>query len=326
MKNLNKLSDNELVELIRRLSKSEAMTVIDSIRRLAYDRLASGAFETVLRVCQAALDLCPACEEFHVFGAKASMHLGNSKEALVQISNVSIWEDRPSSWVSLKGDILYDRGNYADALKAYEFCLSIDPNNFRAKVGKAGSFLSMRRYQEALDEFNCITNDGKLLTEKEVVNEGYSTDYLRLCLAESEMGVGQLQSAMVRCCESLKSSPNNGQAFWLRAQINLKLRAFEDALLDAKRAAELLPHSSQALRVIGDILGWQEKYDEAISLYSQSIKLAPTNSSALLGRANCYFNKEQWQESLKDFKKLASLGWNTGDVTEAIAELEYLLS
>ena len=151
-----------------------------------------------------------------------------------------------------------------------------------------------------------------------------ATFFLRI--AEAELKVGAFEKALECCNESIGLDRNNGDAFWLRAKAHLKLTAFDNALTDVSIDLKLRPENPETHALHGDILGWQEQEDLAISAYCKGLNLDPNNQRALSGRGNCYYNLERWNDALSDFRHLVELGWKPADLLETIEELESRVS
>jgi tetratricopeptide (TPR) repeat protein len=144
-----------------------------------------------------------------------------------------------------------------------------------------------------------------------------------------------IESAMIKCEESLELDPNNADALFragilwyfyaLKFDSNLKIDFLGFSLKSYFKYLKIYPNSSGAYSNIGLIycnLGFINKdynfYQKAISNLNISIKLDPLNSGAYLNRGIAYLNiGYNWHQPTKpyycnDFYKSCQLGDDKG--------------
>ncbi|KAL3503133.1 hypothetical protein ACH5RR_037582 [Cinchona calisaya] len=99
---------------------------------------------------------------------------------------------------------------------------------------------------------------------------------------------------------------------FVRAQIELALGRFEDALSAAEKAWHIDPRNVEVsvlvsnIRMVtqarsrGNALFKSERYTEACSAYGEGLRLDPSNSVLYCNRAACWYKLEKWELSVDD--------------------------
>lgn len=99
---------------------------------------------------------------------------------------------------------------------------------------------------------------------------------------------------------------------FVRAQLELALGRFEDALTAIEKAGRIDPRNVEVsvslsnIRMVsqarsrGNALFKSERYTEASSAYGEGLRLDPSNSVLFCNRAACWFKLEKWELSVDD--------------------------
>ncbi|XP_065861976.1 TPR repeat-containing thioredoxin TTL1 [Euphorbia lathyris] len=100
--------------------------------------------------------------------------------------------------------------------------------------------------------------------------------------------------------------------FLARAQIEMALGRFENALAAVEKAAQIDPRNVEVAvllnnvrlvaraRARGNDLFKSERFTEACSAYGEGLKIDPTNAVLYCNRAACWFKLGQWEMSIDD--------------------------
>ncbi|KAE9585148.1 hypothetical protein Lal_00017825 [Lupinus albus] len=153
-----------------------------------------------------------------------------------------------------------------------------------------------------------------------------SCPQLFMCRAEALLKLHQIDDAESILSQSLKSerhtSPSSearffgmisdAYSYFIRAQIELALGRFENAVTAAEKASQIDSRNVEVAvllnnvrmvaraRVHGNNLFKSERFTEACSAYGEGLKLDPSNSVLYCNRAACWFKLGQWERSIED--------------------------
>lgn len=130
--------------------------------------------------------------------------------------------------------------------------------------------------------------------------------------AAEDYSQGNLQSAISLYEKEIYENPKNGFAHISLAALKLELKEYGSALTSINRGIPLLPKENQVLvaqqlRYRGDIKLALNDTISALDDYTLSINLYPEDLTALLHRANLYFNQRKYDLAEKDFNKIIEL-------------------
>jgi len=104
--------------------------------------------------------------------------------------------------------------------------------------------------------------------------------------------------------KALSLDESDGFSHAVLGYIYLMMRKHEKAIALGKRSVELEPNGAMLHLLLGSTLCFAERFDEGIVYIKQGIRLNPFPSYYdyyHLGR--CYFDKGQYEDALKEFKK-----------------------
>lgn len=102
--------------------------------------------------------------------------------------------------------------------------------------------------------------------------------------------------------------PNNARFYEERAGVYWKMKQFDKALADMKKALEVEPEKAEYYENVAAIYIEQEKYDNALPYINKAIELNPNNGRAYIFRG--YIHMKQHRNDLyqADFKRARKLG------------------
>lgn len=116
------------------------------------------------------------------------------------------------------------------------------------------------------------------------------------------------------CCSQSKFFGMLSEAylFYVRAQIEMALGRFENAVTFAEKAGKIDPRNIEVAvllnnvrlvaraRARGNDLFKSERFTEACAAYGEGLKLDPSNSVLYCNRAACWFKLGMWEKSIED--------------------------
>ena len=149
---------------------------------------------------------------------------------------------------------------------------------------------------------------------------------LGMCKVEALLKLHRLDAAQSKLLEAPKVEPFpascsqtrfSGMAceaytHFVKAQIEMALGRFENAVMAAEKASKLDPRSNEVAmlyntvtlvarsRVRGNDLYKSERYTEASSAYAEGLRLDPCNAILYCNRAACWFKLGMWERSIED--------------------------
>ncbi|KAK7272578.1 hypothetical protein RJT34_29265 [Clitoria ternatea] len=153
-----------------------------------------------------------------------------------------------------------------------------------------------------------------------------SSPQLFMCRAEAFLNLHQIDDAESVLLHIPKSEPHTNSSFqarffgmlseaysyFVRAQIEMALGRFENAVTAAEKASQIDPRNVEVAvllnnvrmvaraRVRGNDLFKSERFTEACSAYGEGLRLDPSNSVLYCNRAACWFKLGQWERSIED--------------------------
>ena len=123
--------------------------MIDNRQRHAEELMRLGRCEEAIGEYETALRLDPFHPRAPIQLAATYEKAGQYRAAIAQLQRTSeLLPDFDWTWIYL-GDLHHSRGNYEQALQAYQRALAIDPDNIDSKVGLGLTCAVMRRFEEA---------------------------------------------------------------------------------------------------------------------------------------------------------------------------------
>ncbi|XP_059661430.1 TPR repeat-containing thioredoxin TTL1 [Cornus florida] len=178
------------------------------------------------------------------------------------------------------------------------------------------------------------TNARKIGDWRSVLREGDAAIYagadaspqLHACKAEALLKLHQLDDAdsclsnvprfepSTTSCSQTKFFGMLSEAypFFVRAQIEMALGRFENAVAAAEKAGQIDPRNFEIsvllnnvrlvarARVRGNDLFKSERYTEACSAYGEGLRVDPSNSILYCNRAACWYKLGLWERSVDD--------------------------
>jgi TolA-binding protein len=262
----------------------------------------------------------------------------------------------------LKGNILYDEGEYSEASESYEFALSASDKLYHktyqsnyssishiAKFRKALSLAASGAYSVAGPVLEMVASDG----------DKFSDDALFM-IAQIQENLGNSKSAVEsykRVRTEFPHSNNYLSSLIRQANMNLVLRNPGDAIANLERAKTLWRSFSagdsltigfeeqinlessleQIIYLRAEASNLSKNYSEAVNYFTsflETFSSSPLSSHVLLGRAWAYLNLKGFEKSLGDYNHIISKqdsknnqeNWKIIEIAELYRALCYKLS
>jgi tetratricopeptide (TPR) repeat protein len=104
--------------------------------------------------------------------------------------------------------------------------------------------------------------------------------------------------------------PDDSEAFFLRAELYIKLDQLDKALMDLNIAKKMNPGLHEIYGAFGRIYTFQNDNKKVIENYTEAIKLNSKIFKYYLGRGNAYFSANMLDKAIEDYSKVLSLNKN----------------
>ncbi|MEE8168474.1 MAG: tetratricopeptide repeat protein [Candidatus Hydrothermarchaeales archaeon] len=181
-----------------------------------------------------------------------------------------------------KGIVLASLGRYAEAIEAYDKALEIDSTLKEAWYGKGVTLLHLDRYEEAIEAYD------KALEIDSTLKEAWSNK--GRILGE----LGRYDEAINALDKALEIDPRDVDAWHNKGAALLDLGRYEEAITACNKAIELDPQNEGTWFNKGLALDELGRYEEAIDAYDKALEIDPRdvdawhNKGLLLARLGRY--------------------------------------
>lgn len=224
-----------------------------------------------------------------------NLKLGKNEAALLDINETIALGFREAKCYERLGTIKFNLGDLQGALNAYNESIRIDSLYEYSYRHRASLKYELEDLEGAFED----------IAKAIELNPGNIKNWLervRLLKKEKEyeQAISDLNEVLVR--DSLYQ-----QAYIARAESNVFLTNYDDALTDALKGSELntTPYN---LNLIGIILIRLGKFQEAIEYYDRAISMDRMRSKSYLNRAMAHGKMNKYAMALADLDKAKSLG------------------
>ncbi len=166
--------------------------------------------------------------------------------------------------------LLMDKGKFDEAIEVVESVLAIDPDNIRAIIMLGDLYLQMKRFDKAAKAYSRIedVSPSKLGPKSGPIVANIIANW-----GIALMNIGDFQTAEEKCRQAVVRNSSN-----------------------------YLGHFC-----LGRIAEVQQRNDEAINHYKESVRLNPMSGEAHNNLGNCYLRKEMFEKAIEQYKKAAEV-------------------
>jgi Flp pilus assembly protein TadD len=168
-----------------------------------------------------------------------------------------------------QGLALFNRGSYEEALTRFQRATEIDPNFGRAYLYLGRSYVSLKRWRQAITPLRTAYRLSPEETKREALD--FLIDAL-FAVALDDSKTGNFGASVDHLREILELQPTSGRG---RSEMTKALIAHGGNLLSR-----------------GDV-------SQAISAYTEAVKLSPNNFDAVFGLAQAFFRNGEFYRALQ---------------------------
>jgi len=191
-----------------------------------------------------------------------------------------------------RGLVLFNAGKYEEAVSHFKEATEIDPKFGRAYLYLGRSYLNLKRWPEAVPPLRAA---------------------FRLSPGESKKEIGDILVDALLGAATYEFNKGN----------------FKDSIGYLKEVLELEPGSSRARNelvttfiALGGALLSEGKASEAISTYSEALKLSPNNLDAYIGLANAFLSNGDILKALRAIETAIKLDPNNREAQSLFKEMK----
>ncbi len=118
---------------------------------------------------------------------------------------------------------------------------------------------------------------------------------------------GNFSQAEVYWTELIASFPDNPAVWSNRGNVRIAQDKLEDAIADFNQSIEIAPQYPDPYLNRGIAYERQQQWELALTDYNQALAINPQDSVAYNNRGNAKAGQEKWQEALTDYQKAVEL-------------------
>ncbi len=190
------------------------------------------------------------------------------------------------SWFELES------GLYSQAKIDADTAIDLSPKNHFAYIHRARANLQLKNYQNAVDDVNKAIELDPRNQSNWFTSCFLTRGYAHLKLNKLQNALQDADKAILYNIKPTTTAAANAgtdqlslDAYNLRAKVNLRLKKYEDALADVQNALKIDPKADSSLCLKADALKDLGRYDEALDMLDQAIKLSPNTNYLTKHRA-----------------------------------------
>jgi tetratricopeptide (TPR) repeat protein len=240
----------------------------------------------------------PEQAELYFYRSGLLLKSGNNSGALSDmLAAVSIDSTKPEYFLQL-GDIYFSKLFIAQAISAFEKCISLDSKNISAELKLAELFLYMKKYSD------CIQHaDNALRIDKTNAKAYFIKGYMFRETGDTARAISSFQTAVEQKPEYFDAYMQLGNLFTHR-QNPLALQYYDKAL-------QLRKNNADVLYGIAMFMQENDNTDSAEVLYLKILESSPDYKEALfnLGYINLIYNN-QFEKAVEYFSAVHRLDTN----------------
>ena len=186
-----------------------------------------------------------------------------------------------------RGSLYKDEKKYELAIQSYNEAIKINVADHEAYMLRGNVYFELNKFDLAFSDYK------KSLS----INPNYAT-------AMDNLGAlfglrRQYDSAIIYFNKALAISPNYTPSYKNRALVYLELNRNEESARDFKKYLEFNPNDPDIMNMIGVCYRNLGKYNDALAIINQSIKIKP-DPHFYLNRAYCYRDLKDIESARKD--------------------------
>jgi len=191
-------------------------------------------------------------------------------------------------WVMERGEKFFKKGNFTSAISAFSEALKMDSSMVSCLVKRAACYLERKEYLKVIEDctkFLATEANSRHEMDEKIVSESL---YLRTRANEE---VGEFKNALEDIKLAYKIEPNNMEYQKILKTLESKLSVNEE---------EVPKDKAEKLKDQADMEYFEQRFDNAINLYTEAINLKANFFKAYSNRAACYLQVRKYYNCIQD--------------------------
>jgi superkiller protein 3 len=232
-------------------------------------------------------------------------------------------DPQAAEWIEA-GAALEERGEYREAIRAYEKALELAPDEAQAHLGLSSAYESLEEWEQAiaqaeraaeiapedanvlrnLGRLQCLSGDGTACMETLEKAVRLEPDNARghylLALAYQQNAQGDLDSALREFGEALRIEPQLAIAHLAMGDLYASQPGYEPLAIEAYQEAARIAHDTgsqgvetRAYAGLARLYYRQDDYDECIDTWQQALEGDPEDPDAYRRLGLCYAMRQE---------------------------------
>jgi len=208
-----------------------------------------------------------------------------------------------------KGDEYYDNEEFEKAIEYFSKAIDLDSKYAKAFIYRGNAKCRLNELKSAILDFNKAIdfNPNNAIAFN---NRGNAKNRLK-----------DYYSGIEDYNEAIKLKPNFAQPFNGRGTIKRNLSDFYGAIEDYNMAIKIYPEYARAYYNRGISKRCLNEYENAIKDFDSAIKLDQNFANPWSGKANVYYDQDQYQLALSCLFRANYLGYNNFEIQSALNNL-----
>ncbi len=209
------------------------------------------------------------------------------------------------------------RGDLRWALRSYERCVELHPDNQRALRGLFDCLREVEEHPRAVEVWESRLRD----SSPDAMAYTHAGDLYRR--------LGRFEDSRAAYQRALEKEPANTYALHGMGQLLFDSERYGDARACWVRLRDADPRNVRVLTSLGNCCRRMRQFDEALDCYQAALELDPRNFFALYGVADSYRGLQMREESLRSWEALLELEpanrivlTRAGDACRSLRKLE----
>lgn len=241
--------------------------------------------------------LNPDDAEAHADQGRICVNLQLYEDAILCFTRAIALDDDNAELYSERGQAYSYLHNHAKAIEDYEKAMELDPTSSLPYSLRGISYNQMGDHERAMADF---AQAAQMDPGDDVHMRGRTLLYANI--EWFEQGLKEITRIIIR-------SPNESDAYYIRAYFLSKLKRYDDALADIEKCIELSDSFfGAAYEERGSIHIKMGNYEAAREDFEMLLQRNPRNYNALIGRGLIFEKTDNPQFARREYKRAADLG------------------
>ncbi|BHH86305.1 tetratricopeptide repeat protein [Desulforhopalus sp. 52FAK] len=235
---------------------------------------------------------------------------------------------RNAKYHTLLAQIFQTQGSFEDAMKEAIIALRLNPKNIRSALILSRALIDLKKYEQAiqlLDNINSqVAGNVEVLGNLAVAHLGQKEDAKaeRYLVELLDLQPGNTQAVMLLLNakfknelsggeefvgQQIEAAPENERLYLVLAEILIRQEKFDEALLVYTKLQELQPGDVKAYMAEAQLLRKLSKNDEAMARYTTVLEKWPNTIAAHMGSADLLQLEGKNAEAMNHYRKVLKL-------------------